>query len=145
MDSLILGEPQIFGQIKSAFAVALEAGTVSAQLNKSFQHAFATAKRVRTETAIGQNPVSVAYASVILAEQIFSHLESLSVLLIGAGETIELVAKHLKQKNVGYISVANRTLSRAKKVVEQYASEAILYYSPDIMVFCRKSSITAPT
>ena len=126
MDSLILGEPQIFGQIKSAYAVALEAGTVSAQLNQSFQHAFATAKRVRTETAIGQNPVSVAYASVILAEQIFSRLESLSVLLIGAGETIELVAKHLKQKNVGYISVANRTLSRAKKVVGHYASEAIL-------------------
>ena len=126
MDSLILGEPQIFGQIKSAYAVALEAGTVSAQLNQTFQHAFATAKRVRTETAIGQSPVSVAYASVILAEQIFSRLESLSVLLIGAGETIELVAKHLKQKNVGHISVANRTLSRAKKVVGHIASEVIL-------------------
>ena len=126
MDSLILGEPQIFGQIKSAYAVALEAGTVSAQLNQTFQHAFATAKRVRTETAIGQSPVSVAYASVILAEQIFSRLGSLSVLLIGAGETIELVAKHLKQKNVGHISVANRTLSRAKKVVGHIASEVIL-------------------
>ena len=73
-----------------------------------------------------QSPVSVAYASVILAEQIFSRLESLSVLLIGAGETIELVAKHLKQKNVGHISVANRTLSRAKKVVGHIASEVIL-------------------
>ena len=72
LDSLVLGEPQIFGQIKSAYAVGREAGTVSSQLNQAFQHAFTAAKRVRSETAIGQNPVSVAYASVSLAEQIFS-------------------------------------------------------------------------
>ena len=86
LDSLVLGEPQIFGQIKSAYAVGREAGTVSTHLNQVFQSAFAAAKRVRSETAIGQNPVSVAYASVSLAEQIFSDLKQANALLIGAGE-----------------------------------------------------------
>jgi glutamyl-tRNA reductase len=126
LDSLVLGEPQIFGQIKSAYAVGREAGTVSSQLNQAFQHAFTAAKRVRSETAIGQNPVSVAYASVSLAEQIFSELQSVHALLIGAGETIELVARHLKEKNIGHITVANRTLSRAQNVIGDFASQAIL-------------------
>ena len=95
LDSLVLGEPQIFGQIKSAYSVGREAGTVATELNQAFQQAFAAAKRVRSETAIGQNPVSVAYASVSLAEQIFADLNAAHALLIGAGETIELVARHL--------------------------------------------------
>ena len=126
LDSLVLGEPQIFGQIKSAYAVGREAGTVSTHLNQVFQSAFAAAKRVRSETAIGQNPVSVAYASVSLAEQIFSDLKQANALLIGAGETIELVARHLRDKKVGSITVANRTLSRAQELSADFAADAIL-------------------
>jgi len=126
LDSLVLGEPQIFGQIKSAYAVGREAGTVSTHLNQVFQSAFAAAKRVRSETAIGQNPVSVAYASVSLAEQIFSDLKQANALLIGAGETIELVARHLRDKKVGSITVANRTLSRAQELAADFAADAIL-------------------
>mgnify|MGYP002634814806 CR=1 FL=1 len=126
LDSLVLGEPQIFGQIKSAYAVGREAGTVSSYLNQVFQCAFAAAKRVRSETAIGQNPVSVAYASVSLAEQIFADLKQAHALLIGAGETIELVARHLHDKQIGSITVANRTLSRAQELAADFSAEAIL-------------------
>ena len=111
LDSLVLGEPQIFGQIKSAYAVGREAQTVAAELNQAFQQAFAAAKRVRSETAIGQNPVSVAYASVSLAEQIFPNLNNAHALLVVAGETIELVTRHLQEKKIGQITVANRTLN----------------------------------
>jgi glutamyl-tRNA reductase len=121
-----MGEPQIFGQIKSAYSVAQKAETVSVHLNAAFQWAFAVAKRVRSETAIGKNPVSVAYASVSLAEQIFSDLKTAHVLLIGAGETIELVARYLRDKKIGQITVANRTLERAKELAEDFSAEAIL-------------------
>ena len=134
LDSLVLGEPQIFGQIKSAYAVGREAGTVSTYLNQAFQQAFSAAKRVRSETAIGQNPVSVAYASVSLAEQIFTDLNSAHALLIGAGETIELVARHLKEKNIGQITVANRTLNRAQELAADFSAEAILLSDiPDVL------------
>lgn len=126
LDSLVMGEPQIFGQIKSAYSVAQKAETVSVHLNTAFQWAFAVAKRVRSETAIGKNPVSVAYASVSLAEQIFSDLTKAHVLLIGAGETIELVARYLRDKQIGQITVANRTLERAKELAEDFSAEAIL-------------------
>ena len=134
LDSLVLGEPQIFGQIKSAYAVGREAGTVAIYLNQAFQQAFSTAKRVRSETAIGQNPVSVAYASVSLAEQIFTDLNSAHALLIGAGETIELVARHLTEKNIGQITVANRTLNRAQELAADFSAEAILLSDiPDVL------------
>ena len=126
LDSLVVGEPQIFGQIKSAYSVAQKAETVSVRLNMAFQRAFAVAKRVRSETAIGQNPVSVAYASVSLAEQIFSDLKTAHVLLIGAGKTIELVARYLRDKQIGRITVANRTLERAQELAEDFSAEAIL-------------------
>ena len=115
-----------FWQIKSAYAVGREAGTVATHLNQVFQSAFAEAKRVRSETAIGQNPVSVAYASVSLAEQIFADLKDVHALLIGAGETIELVARHLRDKQVGSITVANRTLSRAQELAADFSANAIL-------------------
>lgn len=126
LDSLVLGEPQILGQIKSAYAVARECEAVGTLLNQAFQHSFAVAKRVRTETAIGENPVSVAYAAVSLAQQIFSDLSDVNALLIGAGETIELVAQHLFQKKVRSITVANRTLSRAQDLARNYSARAIL-------------------
>lgn len=126
LDSMILGEPQILGQMKSAYAVAQNAGTVGTRLHGAFQQVFAIAKRVRTETAIGENPVSVAFAAVTLARQIFSDLEKDTALLIGAGETIELVARHLQEQGIGKLVVANRTLGRAKELARSLKAEAIL-------------------
>ena len=126
LDSMILGEPQILGQMKSAYAVAQHAGTVGARLHGAFQQVFAIAKRVRTETAIGENPVSVAFAAVNLARQIFSNLNQDTALLIGAGETIELVARHLQEQGIGKLIIANRTLGRAKELARSLKAEAIL-------------------
>ncbi len=126
LDSLVLGEPQILGQIKSAYSVAREAGVVGGFLHGAFQHVFSIAKRVRTETAIGENPVSVAYAAVTLAQQIFSDLRQDTALLIGAGDTIELVARHLKDQGLKRLIVANRTLGRARDLADQFEAEAIL-------------------
>ncbi len=126
LDSMILGEPQIFGQMKSAYAVAAHSGAISSELGRIFPQVFATAKRVRTDTAIGENPVSVAYAAVNLTQHIFTDLSRSRALLIGAGETIELVARHLREKGVSDIVVANRTLGRARELAEQFHAEAIL-------------------
>jgi glutamyl-tRNA reductase len=126
LNSMVLGEPQILGQMKSAYAQAREAGVVKSALSKVFQHTFTTAKAVRTRTAIGANPVSVAYAAVSLSQHIFSSLKKTSALLIGAGETIELVARHLSEQGVSRIIVANRTLERGQKLARQLSGEAIL-------------------
>lgn len=126
LDSLVLGEPQILGQMKSAYAVAQEAGTVGSELGRLFRQTFAMAKRVRTDTAIGENPVSVAFAAVRMAQHIFSDMERSTALLIGAGETIELVARHLKQAGVKKMIVANRTLARAQHVAAEFGAEAVL-------------------
>lgn len=126
LDSMILGEPQIFGQMKSAFAVAREAGTVNADLSRVFSHVFSVAKRVRTDTAIGENPVSVAYAAVGLTQHIFADLSTCNALLIGAGETVELVARHLRDRGVRRIVIANRTLDRARELAQEFGAEAVL-------------------
>ncbi len=126
LDSLVLGEPQILGQMKSAYSVACDAGTVGRFLHSAFHQVFGIAKRVRTETAIGENPVSVAYAAVSLAQQIFSDLKRDTALLVGAGETIELVAQHLSQQGIGKLIVANRTLERASLLAEKYSADAVL-------------------
>ncbi len=126
LDSMILGEPQILGQMKSAFAVAAHSGSIGAELGRIFPQVFATAKRVRTDTAIGENPVSVAFAAVNLTQHIFTDLTRTRALLIGAGETIELVARHLAEKGVRDIVVANRTLGRARELAEKFGAEAIL-------------------
>ena len=126
LDSLVLGEPQILGQMKSAYAVAQEAGTAHGLLGRMFQSVFTAAKNVRTSTAIGENPVSVAFAAVSLSKQIFSNLRSNTALLIGAGETIELVARHLKDQGIGKIIIANRTLERALRLADIFDGEAIL-------------------
>lgn len=126
LDSLVLGEPQILGQMKSAYAVAREAGTVGPMLGRLFQATFSAAKQVRTDTAIGENPVSVAFAAVSLAKQIFSDLQRSQALLIGAGETITLVARHLYDLGVKKIVVANRTLERASVLAEQFGAHAVL-------------------
>ncbi|MFC6439946.1 glutamyl-tRNA reductase [Bowmanella sp. JS7-9] len=125
LDSMVLGEPQIFGQLKQAFGQAKHSGNISGFFDRLFQHSFATAKRIRTETDIGANAVSVAFAAVQLAKHIFADLHKNKVLLIGAGETIELVAKHLKEQHVSKILVANRTVSRAEELAQSLDAEAI--------------------
>ena len=126
LDSMVLGEPQILGQIKSAYAVSKDQVVVGQSLGRAFEEAFSIAKQVRTDTAIGENPVSVAYAAVTLAERIFSNLPSLSVLLIGAGRTIELVVMHLKDKGVSKIVVANRTLDNALEIANRFDAHGVL-------------------
>ncbi len=125
LDSLVLGEPQILGQIKDAYQRASAAGAIGQQLNRLFQHTFAVAKQVRTETAIGASPVSVAFAAVSLARQIFSDISQHTALLIGAGETIELVARHLHEQGVHKLIVANRTVERARELAQLFNGEAI--------------------
>jgi glutamyl-tRNA reductase len=126
LDSLVLGEPQILGQLKSAYAMAREVQTLGPHLGKLFQHTFRVAKVVRTETEIGANPVSVAYASVDLARNIFTNVANSKVLLIGAGETIELVAQHFRGLGVSQITVANRTYERAERLANRTNGQAIL-------------------
>ncbi len=126
LDSLVLGEPQILGQLKSAHAVSQEQGVLGSELGRLFQQTFSVAKKVRTDTAIGENPVSVAYAAVSLAQHIFADLSESRALLIGAGETIELVARHLANAGVKHMTVANRTLNRAVALAQEFDGEAIL-------------------
>ncbi|MEN8174219.1 MAG: glutamyl-tRNA reductase [Pseudomonadota bacterium] len=125
LDSLVLGEPQILGQVKTAYQTAADAGTAGKMLSRMFQCAFSVAKQVRTDTAIGNSPVSVAFAAVSLAKQIFADLNNLTALLIGAGETIELTARHLYQNGIGHLIVANRTAERAHRLAEQFDGFAI--------------------
>ena len=135
LDSMILGEPQILGQIKSAFALSKDHDAVGAALGRAFQGAFSIAKEVRTETAIGESPVSVAYAAAVLADRIFSDLPSLTVLLIGAGRTIELVARHLVEKGVRSLVVANRTLDNALEIAGRFdAIGALLSEIPERLI-----------
>jgi len=125
LDSLVLGEPQILGQMKQAYNQAKAAGSMALIMDRLFQRTFGVAKQVRTETEIGENAVSVAFASVNLAKHIFASLEKARVLLVGAGETIELVAKHLYDNKVGQITVANRTIARAEAMAEQIGADVI--------------------
>ncbi len=125
LDSLILGEPQILGQMKSAYQAAFDAGTLGKQLGQLFQLTFSTAKKVRTDTAIGSSPVSIAFAATRLAEQIFDDLSEQTVLFIGAGETIELTARHLNKKNIRNTIIANRTVNNANVLARQFGGLGI--------------------
>jgi glutamyl-tRNA reductase len=122
---MILGEPQILGQIKSAYRDADDLGALGNELSNLFQTAFSVAKQVRTDTAIGNSPVSVAFAAVSLARQIFTDLSAQSALLIGAGDTIQLAARHLKSAGIGNIVIANRTVERAKVLADEIGATAI--------------------
>ena len=125
LDSLVLGEPQILGQVKKAFAESQNGRAVSGELERLFQKSFSVAKRVRTETDIGASAVSVAFAACTLARQIFESLSDVNVLLVGAGETIELVARHLHQHNVRHMMIANRTRERALTLATEVNAEVI--------------------
>jgi len=125
LDSMVLGEPQILGQLKSAYRNADHAGTLGRHLSRLFQHAFSVAKQIRTDTAIGSSPVSVAFAAVSLAKQIFGDLNEQSALLIGAGETIELAARHLFGSGIGRLVIANRSVERAQALAGQFEGHGI--------------------
>lgn len=124
LDSLVLGEPQILGQVKQAYQQARDAGTIGTIFERLFQSAFAVAKDVRTHTEVGQNAVSVAFAAVNLAKHIFSSLNKASVLLVGAGETAELAARHLAEQGVAAIHIANRTRARGELLAQAVGGEA---------------------
>jgi glutamyl-tRNA reductase len=130
LDSMVLGEPQILGQMKDAYTAACEAGTLGSLLDRLFQYTFAVAKQVRTDTQIGASPVSVAFAAVSLSKQIFSNLNDHTALLIGAGETIELAARHLHESGIGRMIIANRTIERAHNLASEFNAYAISL--PDI-------------
>ena len=125
LDSQVLGEPQILGQVKSAYDIARAAGTLGPELNLLSQVSLSAAKRVRTDTDIGRNPVSVAYAAVLMARQIFSDLATKRALLLGAGETIERVAEHLAELGIGAMAVANRTLANAEALAGRFNARAM--------------------
>jgi glutamyl-tRNA reductase len=125
LDSMVLGEPQILGQVKDAYQLAREAQALKAPMDRLLQHTFAVAKRVRTDTRIGAHTVSVAFTAVRLAEQVFTDLREACVLLVGAGDTIELAARHLADKQVRRLIVANRTLENAQELAGRYGGYAI--------------------
>jgi glutamyl-tRNA reductase len=125
IDSLVMGEPQILGQVKDAYRRSVEHKTTGIILNKIIHHAFRTAKRVRTETGIAGNAVSVSFAAVELAKKIFGNLKGKTILLVGAGEMSELAARHLVGKGVDHILIANRTYARAVKLAEDFHGTAI--------------------
>jgi len=125
LDSLVVGEPQILGQMKQAYATAASEKTLGPVLTRLFQHSFAVAKKVRTDTEIGAHPVSAAYAAVQIAKHIFSDFSRQSALLIGAGETIRLFARHLRGQGIGRIVIANRSLDNAQKLAREMGAFAI--------------------
>ncbi|MGY1409972.1 glutamyl-tRNA reductase [Luteimonas sp. A611] len=125
LDSMVLGEPQILGQVKQAWSMARASSAIGGELDRLFQHAFVTAKRARTETRIGSSPVSVASLAVRLAQESFARPDDSVVLLIGAGETIELTARHLTQARVKRLLIANRTYRHAQELAERHGAVAL--------------------
>lgn len=124
LDSMVLGEPQILGQVKDAYREACEANVTGAQLDRIFQRAFSVAKRVRTETGIAENAVSMSFAAVELGREIFHSLEGKEVLLLGAGKMATLAAKHLLQYGVSHVRVASRTIATAQKLADEIGALA---------------------
>ena len=125
LDSMVLGEPQILGQLKDAYRVAQEVGTAGPVLNRLFQATFSVAKRVRTETQIGANAVSVASAAVAMAKTVFASFDNRTALMVGAGETIALAARHLHADGLRRMIVANRSIDRARELAAEFQAFAI--------------------
>jgi glutamyl-tRNA reductase len=148
LDSMVLGEPQILGQMKQAFSLAQQTGAIGHELNKLLQKVFSVTKQVRTQTRIGASPVSVAYAAVTLAKRIFSDLSKAQVLFIGSGQTIELAALHLSDFGVKRFVFTNRSIAKAERLAQQFAGQSInmadipLYLRPaDIVVSATSSPL----
>lgn len=125
LDSMVIGEPQVLGQLKSAYKAAIEAGSIGQLLGRLFQHSFKVAKEIRSNTEIGNHPVSIAYAAVRLGQQIFGDFTNKTALLIGAGETIELTARHLQECGLTRMIIANRTLERSQHLAREFSGYAI--------------------
>jgi glutamyl-tRNA reductase len=130
---MVVGEPQILGQVQEAFAVARAAGTVSGQLEYLLQSAFAAAKKARSETGIGSNSVSIASVAVDLARKIFGSLEGRTIFLVGAGKMSELAARHLVQQGAGAIMVSNRTAERARRMAAEFQGAV----APEVVDFAQ--------
>lgn len=143
LDSLVVGEPQIFGQVKDAFATASSAGVTGPTLNKLFPASFVVGKRVRSETALGEGAVSVSYAAVSLARKIFGNLAGLNVLLVGAGEMARLTAEHLKGHDVQCIAVTSRTFEHARELAEEVGGTAIEWDRLDAALAASDIVVTA--
>lgn len=148
LDSLVMGEPQIFGQMKEAYARMRQLGALDKNLENYFQFVFKAAKRVRRETDIGINSVSVASSAVMLSKQLFNNLSELNCLLVGAGEMIQLVAKHLSTHGFGQLKIANRSINNAREIAEQYDGYAlsidevpIALETSDIVISCTAASV----
>ena len=148
LDSLVIGEPQILGQLKKAYRTAVEVGTLGKFLNRLLQFSFSAAKETRTETKINNSPVSIAYAAVKLSQQIHGDLSTKTALLVGAGETISLVASHLVSSGLKNLIVANRSFTKASVLASKYAAEAITLrlvpnriHEADIVVSCTASRL----
>lgn len=143
LDSLVVGEPQIFGQVKDAFAAASSAGVTGPTLNKLFPASFVVGKRVRSETALGEGAVSVSYAAVSLARKIFGNLAGLNVLLVGAGEMARLTAEHMKGHDVQCITVTSRTFDHARELAEEVGGTAIEWDRLDAALAASDIVVTA--
>ncbi|RME67454.1 MAG: glutamyl-tRNA reductase [Nitrospirae bacterium] len=127
LDSMVVGEPQILGQVKDAFEYALSEGTTTAVLNKLLKKAISVAKRVRTETRIAENAVSISYAAVELAKKIFEDLTDKAFMLLGAGEMAELAVRHLISNGVREVAVANRTYERAVELAKEFSGRPVRF------------------
>jgi glutamyl-tRNA reductase len=143
LDSLVVGEPQILGQVKSAYATASELHTTGALTNRLFHSAFAVGKRVRTETGLGEGAVSVSYAAIALAKKIFGDLEGLHVLILGAGEMAKLTGVHLRAQKVSQITIASRTLSSAEGLAQHLKGRAVAWGELDAALHAADIVITA--
>ncbi len=148
LDSMVLGEPQILGQMKDAVRVASEAGALGATLNQLFQRSFSIAKEVRSTTEIGAHSISMAAAAVRLAGQLFEDIKDTKVLFVGAGEMIELCATHFAAKQPRYMTIANRTLERGEKLASRFGAESIRLadlpnrlHEFDVVVSCTASTL----
>jgi glutamyl-tRNA reductase len=129
LDSMVIGEPQVLGQVRRAYSIALEAGTAGRVLNRLVHHAFHVAKRVRTETGIAASAVSISYMAVELGKKIFGSLKGHTVLLVGAGEMAELSARHLVNAGAARVLIANRTTESAQRVAQELAGTAVSFDS----------------
>jgi glutamyl-tRNA reductase len=125
LDSMVVGEPQVLGQVRRAYSLAVEAGTAGRVLNRLVHHTFRVAKRIRTETGIAANAVSISYMAVELGKKIFNSLKGQTVMLIGAGEMAELSARHLVNAGVGRVLIANRTEEAARRLANEFGGETI--------------------
>jgi glutamyl-tRNA reductase len=125
LDSMVLGEPQILGQLKEAYRDAENVDALGRKLRRVVQHSYSVAKKVRTDTEIGSSPVSVAYAAVTLAQQFFAGFSQHTAVLVGAGTTVELVARHLSRKGIGRLFVANRDVDKARHLANEFGGFAV--------------------